>query len=224
MRTGMIDSGFFKKACLVFDQQHWLGVAPTLKAMPLISGCHPCVISWPGREGGTVLQPRICGVNIVETMLPGVGMRYDLTTGTGGNFCLVIDRDGAAEIFTMGGDDPDQAVSRLQLEPEEVMQLAELLGAPRITQRFADLSREIPGLETERVTVEPDSPYAGGVLGDTRARTRTGCSVVAIIRGEAVITGPTPQERLLARDVLIAVGGADGLSALKALINPGPDS
>jgi TrkA domain protein len=222
MCTGMIDSGFFKKTSLVFDQRHCLGVAPDAQGNAAYFRLPPLHDSWPGRGSGTVLRPRICGVNIVETMLPGVGMRYDLTTGTGGNFCLVIDRDGAAEIFTVDEDDPDQAVSRLQLDPDEAMQLAELLGAPRITQRFADLSREIPGLETERVTVGKDSPYAGGALGDTRARTRTGCSVVAIIRGEAVITGPTPQERLLAGDVLIAVGGAEGLSALEALLNPRP--
>jgi TrkA domain protein len=158
-------------------------------------------------------------VEIVETMLPGVGMRYDLRTRTNVNFSLVIDRNGGADILTFDEDDPDRAVSKLQLEPEEALQLAELLGAPRIMQRFADLSREVPGLETSRFTVRPDSPYAGRPLGDSKARSRTGCSIVAIIRGERVITGPTPQEQLLANDALIALGSADGLAALEALIN-----
>ena len=162
-------------------------------------------------------------MDIVETILPGVGIRYDFTTETGIRLSLVIDRDGGADVFTFDDeDDPDRAVSRIQLEPEEASQLAELLGAPRITQRFAELSREIPGLETERITVRPESPYAGRPLGDSRARTRTGCSIVAVIRGKAVITAPTPQEQLLAGDVLIAVGRAEGLSALGALINPSP--
>lgn len=156
----------------------------------------------------------------METILPGVGMRYDFATNNGGSFSLVIDREGGADLFTSNEEDPDRPDSRLELEPDEVAQLAELLGAPRITQRFADLSREIPGLETGRLTVTPTSPYAGSTLGATRARTLTGCSVVAIIRGEAVITAPTPQEQLLPGDVLIAVGGAEGLSELEILVNP----
>jgi TrkA domain protein len=161
-------------------------------------------------------------VDIVETILPGVGIRYDFTAKAGTRLALVIDREGGADLFTFDEDDPDRAACRIQLEPEEASQLAELLGAPRITQRFAQLSREIPGLETKRITVRPDSPYAGRPLGDTRARTLTGCSIVAAIRGEAVITAPTPQQGLLSGDVLIAVGGAEGLSALEALINPPP--
>ncbi|MGW6173548.1 cation:proton antiporter regulatory subunit [Arthrobacter sp. NPDC055138] len=161
-------------------------------------------------------------MDIEETILPGVGIRYDFTANSGVRLALVIDREGGADLFTFDEADPDRAVSRLQLEPEEASQLAELLGAPRITQRFAQLSKEIPGLETRRITVGPDSPYAGHPLGDTKARTRTGCSIVAVIRGESVITAPTPQQRLLSHDVLIAVGGADGLSALEALISPPP--
>jgi TrkA domain protein len=52
-----------------------------------------------------------------------------------------------------------------------------------MTQRFADLSREAPGLRSARMTVAAGRPFDGRSLGDTRARTVTGCSVVALVRG-----------------------------------------
>ncbi|WP_248510901.1 TrkA C-terminal domain-containing protein [Streptomyces sp. D2-8] len=62
--------------------------------------------------------------------------------------------------------------------------------AERIAERFADLTREVPGLSAGQVEVRPGSPFADRALGDTRARTRTGASIVAVVRGEDVIASP----------------------------------
>jgi TrkA domain protein len=63
-----------------------------------------------------------------------------------------------------------------------------------------------------------DSPYAGGVLGDTKARTRTSTSIVAIVRGAEVIPSPGPEAPLYAGDTIVAVGTRAGLDALAALL------
>lgn len=55
-------------------------------------------------------------------------------------------------------------------------------------------------------------------LGDTQARTRTGVSIVAILRGQNVIPSPTPQEVLRDDDVVVAVGTREGLDALDKLL------
>jgi TrkA domain protein len=89
-----------------------------------------------------------------------------------------------------------------------------VLGAPRLTQRFADLSREVPGLQSARFPIRPGSPYDGRTLGDTRARTLTGCSIVAIVRDADVVPSPTPDDALRAGDVLVAIGSATGLEQL----------
>jgi TrkA domain protein len=65
------------------------------------------------------------------------------------------------------------------------------------------------------------SPYAGGVLGDTKARTRTRTSIVALIRNAEVIPSPTPQTDLEAGDTIIAVGTRPGLDALAKLLTHG---
>lgn len=54
---------------------------------------------------------------------------------------------------------------------------------------------EVPGLASGQVEVWTGSAYDGRPLGDTRARTRTGASIVAVVRGEEVIASRhSPQQ------------------------------
>ncbi len=154
-------------------------------------------------------------MDLEETLLPGVGVRYELRTRAGEVIGIVVGREGSAEIAVYDRRDPDRARSVLRLDPEEVDAVAELLGAPRLTQRFADLSREVPGLRSGRFRVEEDSPFAGAPLGETRARTLTGCSIVAVVRGTDVVPAPGPADLLEAGDVLVAIGSEDGLEQLQ---------
>lgn len=62
------------------------------------------------------------------------------------------------------------------LASEEADTVAKIMGAPRITERFADLTREIPGLASASVNIPDGSRFDGDPLGDTRARTLTGAS------------------------------------------------
>lgn len=154
----------------------------------------------------------------METLLPGVGIRYEMTTRSGRAVGIVVRREGAAEIAVYDQRDRDRATDVLSLEPDEVEAIADVLGATRLTQRFADLSREVPGLRSARLVVTAGSPFAGRTLGDTRARTLTGCSVVALVRGTEVVTAPSPSQALLPDDVLVAIGSQEGLDRLGALL------
>ena len=154
------------------------------------------------------------GVELEETMLPGVGVRYELATASGQVLGIVVQREGGAEIAVYDRKDPDRARGVFRLTAEEADAIAEVLGAPRLTQRFADLSREVPGLESARFPIRPGSPFDGHPLGDTRARTLTGCSIVAIVRDADVVPSPTPGDVLRSGDVLVAIGSSSGLEHL----------
>ncbi len=154
-------------------------------------------------------------MDLEETLLPGVGVRYELRTRAGDVLALVVQRTGGAEIAVYDRSDPDRARSVIRLDPEEVDAVADVLGAPRLTQRFADLSREVPGLESGRFPIRAGSPFVGRPLGDTRARTLTGCSVVAIVRDAEVVPSPGPTDVLRAGDVLVAIGSERGLQELE---------
>jgi TrkA domain protein len=157
-------------------------------------------------------------VDLVETLLPGVGIRYELTTRGGRHLGIVVRREGEVEISVYTDEDPDRAEGFVALAPDEAAALADVLGAPRVTERFADLSREVPGLRSARFALRPGSPYAGRPLGDTSARTRTGCSIVALVRGADVVTSPTPREVLHAGDVLVVIGSESGLERLGEML------
>ena len=99
--------------------------------------------------------------------------------------------------------------------------MAQILGAPRIAERFTELAREIPGLETGQVHILAGGPFAEHPLGDTRARTRTGASIVAIVRNDEVLASPGPAEMLHAGDVLIVIGTEGGIAGVEQIIDKG---
>ncbi|WP_239120968.1 hypothetical protein [Catellatospora chokoriensis] len=82
---------------------------------------------------------------MTEVLLPGVGVRYDFATARGDRFAVVTRRSGDVAFMTYDVD-PDAPVPLWRLDADEAEVVAEVLGAPRIAERFADLTKEIPGL------------------------------------------------------------------------------
>lgn len=157
-------------------------------------------------------------MDVTETLLPGVGIRYEITTRTGERVGLVAHRDGSFDLVVYSASDPDACTELLSLTQTEADTLAELMGAPRIAERFADLTREIPGLVAAQVEIPPDSLYAGHTLGDTRARTLTGASVVALVRGQTIIASPGPDTDIEAGDVLVVIGTDAGINGVRRIV------
>ncbi|MGI5122291.1 cation:proton antiporter regulatory subunit [Marinactinospora thermotolerans] len=157
-------------------------------------------------------------MEVTEVLLPGVGIRYEFVTAEGERVGVVAHRDGGAELVVYAPSDPDEPRSLVRLDREECEAVAEILGASRVAERFADLAREIPGLRTGQTVVSAASPFAGRPLGQTRARTLTGASVVAIVRGTQVIASPGPEQVLRAGDRLVVIGTDTGIAGVEALL------
>ena len=161
-------------------------------------------------------------MEVKETLLPGVGLRYEFSNADGDRLSVIAHRKGDFEVFLCTTPaDPDKARKLFRLTEREADALAQILGAPRMVESYADLTKEIPGLEAGQVEVGVHSPYAGHPLGDAKARTRTGASIVAIVRGDEVLASPGPGEVLNVHDVLVVIGTADGIAAVRHLIDQG---
>lgn len=160
-------------------------------------------------------------MDVKEVLLPGVGLRYEFTSHHGDRVGIVARRGGDFDLVLYAPEDPDQARPVLHLTDDEAEAVAQILGAPRIAERFTELSRQVPGLETGQVHIVAGSPFVNRPLGDTRARTRTGASIVAIVRNEEVLASPGPAEMLRAQDVLIVIGTEDGIAAVEQIIDKG---
>lgn len=161
-------------------------------------------------------------MDVRETKLPGVGLRYEFETRNGERVAVVARRGGDFDVFVCAvPGDPDSARRVFRLNEREAEAMAQILGAPRMVESYADLTKEIPGLEAGQVEISVDSPYAGRPLGETKARTRTGASIVAVVRDEQVLASPGPGDVLQPDDVLVVIGTEDGIAAVRQLIDQG---
>ncbi len=139
-------------------------------------------------------------------------------TARGRRIGVITFRDGRRELAIFDLDDPDSCRVSIPISDPEASTLAELLGASVVLSKLSELTDEAAGLFTEHLLIPNDSVYAGRPLGDTKARTRTGVSIVAIVRDKKVMPSPTPDFPLSAGDALIAVGTRKGLDSLADLI------
>jgi len=160
-------------------------------------------------------------VEIEQTALPGIGSRHVIVAGNGRRVGVVTHRSGRRELVIYDAEDPDSSAASLVLTSDEADTLAELLGAPRIVQRLAKMHKELEGLISEQVIIASDSPYVGRTLGDTQARTRTGASIVAVVRRGEVHASPAPDFQFEQGDIVVVVGTADGTSGVARILADG---
>jgi TrkA domain protein len=153
--------------------------------------------------------------------LPGIGTRHDVITKAGRRIGVVSHRSGKREIALFDQYDPDSSTDSVELTDDEAAALADVLGASVMLGQLAGIRDQAAGLFTEQLLVSAGSPYAGGKLGDTKARTRTSTSIVAIVRGADIIPSPTPDTALETGDTIVAVGTRTGLDALARVLNDG---
>ncbi|MDN4483364.1 cation:proton antiporter regulatory subunit [Demequina lignilytica] len=150
-------------------------------------------------------------MEIYETPLPGVGVRYEFTAEAGDHVGVVVRRDGKRDIALYDREDPDACRGTLELSEGDAGKLAELLGGTNITARLEDLRHSIVGLAIEWVTM----PAAGGLVNRTLAegkiRTLTSASVVAVIRGDQGIPGIEPSFVFEAGDTVLVMGSDEAV-------------
>ncbi len=158
------------------------------------------------------------GVEVEAVDLPGIGVRHSFETRHGRQIGVVTHRSGRRELLVYDPIDPDVCSEVLPLTDDEADALAELLGAPRIVERLAAIREQVAGLVTEQISIPPTSPYADQTLGDTQARTRTGASIVAVMRRSEVIPSPTPGFRFQPGDVVVVVGTREGVQGVAELL------
>src|SRR3954454_19029182 len=155
---------------------------------------------------------------IAETLLPGVGVRHEFTTAEGERLSVVTHRTGRREIAVYDRGDPDLCRTVLHLTVEDSAALAELLGTSHVSEAVRTAQR-LEGLAIDWVTVSEGSPFARATIGDGDFRTRTGASIVAIIRDETTtIPAPGPDSRFDPGDVVVAIGTPDGLQRLRSML------
>lgn len=155
--------------------------------------------------------------DVEETVLPGVGVRYELLTGRGERVGVLVRHDGRRDLFAGRADDPDASDTFAHLEVDDARTLADLLGAPHIGERLDAVQHEIEGLAIDWVRIAPGSTLAGRSLAESAIHTRTGVSVVAVTRDGGATAAPRAEFGLEAGDLIVGVGSPEGVAQLNDL-------
>lgn len=155
---------------------------------------------------------------VSETRLPGVGVRLEFTTAGGERVAVLCHHSGRREIVVYDRVDPDEASNVLHLSADDTRTLSELLGGSQVSETVAAVQQRVEGLAIDWITVPASSKAAGTTIAGNEFRTRTGASIVAIVRGDYTVPAPGPEHRFGAGDVVVAVGTPEGLAQLRALL------
>lgn len=159
---------------------------------------------------------------IEETNLPGVGIRHDFVTRNGDRLGVITHRTGRRQLLVYNRNDPDACREDIRLDEEEGHALAELLGGTTVTEHFTRMFQQsLTGLTIEWLTLGSDWASAERTIGGTQLRTRTGVSVIAVIREGGTVPAPEPDFGLSSGDTLVAVGTPEGLRDATEILRAG---
>ncbi|MFB9369770.1 cation:proton antiporter regulatory subunit [Kitasatospora sp. NPDC001664] len=151
-----------------------------------------------------------------STPLPGIGVQYDLTTREHQHLSVIAHRDGTRTLNTYRRDDPDACSLSVHLTEGESAALIDALTpahhSPNVLHTLG------LGLVAERIELSGASHWNGRELGDTRMRTETGVSIVAVLRRTGAVPSPTPDFRLAGGDTLIVIGTREGVDAAAVIL------
>jgi TrkA domain protein len=157
-------------------------------------------------------------VEIFETSLPGIGVKYEFDTENGRRVGVMVHRDSQRDVIFYCEDDVDSCNDSVRLTLTESAALVELLGGTKITERLSDLREEVQGLSIEWVSLDASSPLSNKTIGDGKIRTLSGASVVAILRAGESYPGPGPDFMLQQDDMLLVIGSQDGVAKARQII------
>jgi TrkA domain protein len=164
-------------------------------------------------------------IDVQETRLPGIGVRYEFRTLRGGRLAVIHHNDGSREIyfFEARADDPRDVI---RLTEDEGRQLAAVLGGPyertKIVEDLEMAMGELGDLAIEWVPVPDESPAIGKTLAECGFRANTGITVIAILREPEPVTGAQPHDVVERGDTLITVGKRGQYPAFRRLLAEGP--
>jgi TrkA domain protein len=104
------------------------------------------------------------------------------------------------------------------MTPVESRIVGDLLGGVQLVENLVEMQQSVEGLVIDWLPLPAGSPFAGRSIGDAAVRSRTGVSIVAVIRDETAFPAPGPDFGLEADDTLVVVGTAGGIEAVGELL------
>jgi TrkA domain protein len=162
-------------------------------------------------------------VELRETRLPGIGVKYGFSLDDGGRLAIILHNDGTRELYYFRRRDDEEPRAVIRLDDDEARHLGAVIGGayerPKIVD---DLEMALGELMIEWVPVPDDSPWIGKTLAECGFRAKTGVTIIAILREPEPISGAQPDHTIELGDTLVTVGKAGQYRAFRQLLASGP--
>lgn len=152
-------------------------------------------------------------MRVDESVLPGVGRKFTITTQSGDRLVVVVHHSGRREVQTYEGPDADEPLYALDLTDEEARELGAILGG--VLFHPEAVARRHTRLQNHTIEwLEVYGNLAGKRVGDLPLPAQA--YLLALLRdGEALIPHPDPGLALHVGDTLVVAGSREGVDALK---------
>ena len=161
-------------------------------------------------------------VELRETRLPGIGVKYGFSLDDGGRLAIILHNDGTRELYYFRRRDDEEPRAVIRLDDDEARHLGAVIGGayerPKIVD---DLEMALGELMIEWVPVPDDSPWIGKTLAECGFRAKTGITIIAILREPEPISGAQPDHTIELGDTLVTVGKAGQYAAFRRLLAGG---
>ena len=163
-------------------------------------------------------------VQMNETRLPGVGVKYALPLAGGGRLSVILHNDGKRELYFFRRG-RRRAARGDHARRRRGARLGAVIGGayerPKIVE---ELEMALGELQIEWVPVPETSPCIGKTLGELGFRKRTGVTVIAILREPEPMSGAQADDVLQQGDTVVTVGKAGQYGRFRRLLASGsPD-
>lgn len=156
--------------------------------------------------------------DVSEVKLPGVGVRHEFETDSGQHVGVLVHHDGRREILVYDQADADACSSVVELSHDDTRTLNELLGATQVVEEVEEAAHDLEGQQLAWIRVLQGGVCEGTTIGSGAYRTRTGASIVAVIRDGEPVPSPEADFVLEADDLLVAVGSSEALDGLRSAL------
>ena len=150
--------------------------------------------------------------------LPGVGKKISFQTAEAHKIVVIVHHSGKRDLYFFQDSDEDEADYFLTLTAEETRELgAQLLGAtyqPVDDEKMQIFQKQ---LVMEWIKLTPESPFVDKPISESRIRTHTGASIIAVMHGDDMIVSPDIDFVLKAGDTVMAAGKLNQIHRFDAM-------
>ena len=158
-------------------------------------------------------------MTIYESDLPGVGKKFEVELEDGERLVIVTHNTGKREVYLKANPDADgdklfEVSDRLARKIGTILEGAYF--QPVQAEAVETMLSEDTYLEWYKVA--ETAAIAGQTLDQADVRDRTGVSIIAIQRGDELISPPTPETILEVGDTLVVIGEREECAEFETLL------